>query len=382
MNLLLTAFRGSSAEYLVKGSRYDTLLLPNDKEKDAKVLFAALRHNTYDYIISLGQRPNIKNKVHIETTACNGGSSLETGFDCEYFQGMLLQNGITARLSQNAGTSYCNSIYWNGMSYLAEHGLHTRMVFLHVPFRKNIGAMEESLKNILTERLHTLLPESRVLVFDLGGTLMEYTGMPASWTDYYEQGFAAIDRYYDCNASASDIKRSVEILTSFNPRVCYREEEYAPEVIFAKALEHWQKELPSGQCAYKFYEGLNLKAVIYPDVIPALTALKGKGYRIAALTDLPTAMPEELFQKDIALLLPYLDFYVSSLSCGFRKPNGRGLQLIAERYHVPVTELTFIGDEEKDRETAHRAGCRFLRMDRKEKNRGDICDLYGVKNLS
>lgn len=382
MNLLLTAFRGSSAEYLIKGSRYDTLLLPNDKEKDAEVLFAALRRGTYDYIISLGQRPNIKNKVDIETTARNGGSSLETGFDCEYFKRLLLQNGITARLSQNAGTSYCNSIYWNGMSYLAEQGLHTRMVFLHVPFRKNIGAMEEDLKNILTERLHTLLPESRVFVFDLGGTLMEYAGMPASWTAYYEQGFTALNRYYCCNASVSDIKRSVEILTSLNPRVCYREEEYAPEVIFSRALGHWQKEPPFRECAYKFYEGLHLKAVIYPDVIPVLTALKSRGCRIAALTDLPTAMPEELFRRDIEQLLPYLEFYVSSLSCGFRKPNDRGLRLIAEQCHVPVTELTFTGDEEKDRETAHRAGCRFLRIDRREEGSGDICDLYGLKNFS
>ncbi len=115
MNLLLTAFRGSSAEYLIKGS------------------------------------------------------SLETGFNCEYLKRLLSQNGIMAKLSQNAGTSYCNSIYWNGMSYLAEHSLHTKMVFLHVLFRKNIGAMEESLKSILTERLHTLLPESRFIRMDRKG---------------------------------------------------------------------------------------------------------------------------------------------------------------------------------------------------------------------
>lgn len=163
MNILLTAFRGTSAEALVKGSSYDTLLLPSNKVKDAEKLFAALQSSTYDYIISLGQRPNIKNKVHIETTAHNGESSLKTGFDCECFKKMLEQNGITAKLSQNAGTSYCNSIYWNGLSYLAEHSLHTRMVFLHVPFRKNIGDMEETLKNILTERLQTLLPENRGL---------------------------------------------------------------------------------------------------------------------------------------------------------------------------------------------------------------------------
>lgn len=30
----------------------------------------------------------------------------------------------------------------------------------------------------------------KVIVFDLGGTLMEYEGMPLNWSNYYEQGFA------------------------------------------------------------------------------------------------------------------------------------------------------------------------------------------------
>ena len=28
-----------------------------------------------------------------------------------------------------------------------------------------------------------------VVVFDLGGTLMEFKGMPPVWTDYYKNGF-------------------------------------------------------------------------------------------------------------------------------------------------------------------------------------------------
>lgn len=29
----------------------------------------------------------------------------------------------------------------------------------------------------------------KIIVFDLGGTLMEYRGMPLNWSDYYEKGF-------------------------------------------------------------------------------------------------------------------------------------------------------------------------------------------------
>ena len=58
----------------------------------------------------------------------------------------------------------------------------------------------------------------KIITFDLGGTLMEYAGMPASWTDYYKQGFEAINSYYNCKVSEDYIKQSVEILKSFNPR--------------------------------------------------------------------------------------------------------------------------------------------------------------------
>lgn len=216
---------------------------------------------------------------------------------------------------------------------------------------------------------------TKVLVFDLGGTLMEYKEMPASWIDYYEQGFKELNRYYQCDVSTACIDKSIEILKSFNARIYYREVEYTPEYIFEKVLEHWPKRLPIHECVHKFFEGLELKVNIYPDTIPVLKSLRIKGYRIATLTDLPTAMPDELFKNDIVSLLPYFDDYVSSLSCGFRKPNSKGLELIAKHYEIPVNELIFTGDEEKDRKTASNAGCRFIRIDRNKTGIGDIRDL-------
>ena len=215
----------------------------------------------------------------------------------------------------------------------------------------------------------------KIITFDLGGTLMEYAGMPASWTDYYKQGFEAINSYYNCKVSEDYIEQSVEILKSFNPRLHYREEEYSPNYIFSKALEHWGKNIPIRDCVYQFYTGLKLKAEIYLDTIPSLIKLKNNGYLITTLTDLPTAMPDELFKRDISILLPYFDLYVSSLSCGFRKPNCRGLQMIAEYFNVPITELVFVGDEDKDRETAIHADCQFIQINRKNRTSETIFNL-------
>ncbi len=150
--LLLTAFRGTSAELLVKDMKsYETLLLPNDKVKDSELLIEKVQQAEYDYIIAFGQRPNIKDKVHVETTARDGETRMNTDFDYERLQQALLQNDIPAKLSHNAGTSFCNRLYWNGLRYLSEQqeDRKAKMVFVHVPFAKNISDFEWFKKRIM-----------------------------------------------------------------------------------------------------------------------------------------------------------------------------------------------------------------------------------------
>lgn len=141
MKILITAFAKTSAQLLVQDSTYNTLLLPSDKVQDAEKLFSALEKVDYDYIFSFGQRPNIKNKVHIETTARKGMDSIETKLDTEELKDLFIQNKIAAKVSHNAGTSYCNSIYYNGLNYIAGQGLNTQMVFVHIPFIHNLDDM-------------------------------------------------------------------------------------------------------------------------------------------------------------------------------------------------------------------------------------------------
>lgn len=48
----------------------------------------------------------------------------------------------------------------------------------------------------------------KIIVFDLGGTLMQYEGMPYSWVEFYQQGFDSIIQKYNCNVSKEDIQKS------------------------------------------------------------------------------------------------------------------------------------------------------------------------------
>ena len=55
--------------------------------------------------------------------------------------------------------------------------------------------------------------------------------------------------------------------------------------------------------------------------------------------------------------------------------------MIAERYGVPIMELVFIGDEEKDRKTATNANCKFIQIDRTKSKTGCIGNLYELLDL-
>lgn len=216
----------------------------------------------------------------------------------------------------------------------------------------------------------------KVVAFDLGGTLMQYAGMPDSWVDFYNQGFEAIIQKFNCNISTETVETSLQMLKDFNPRINYREIEYSAEFIFTKILENWHIDIPIQSCIETFWGGLKLKAEIYPDTIDVLQKLKEKGYVIATLTDLPSAMPDVIFRRDISELLGYFDYYVSSSVAGYRKPNSKGLQMISEKFATPITELVFVGDEEKDRKTAFNAHCKFVRIQCADKSEGSISNLY------
>lgn len=137
--VLLTGFRGTSTEKLLEDiTDFDVLVLPNDKIKDSEKLITAISAKNYDYVISIGQRPNIRNKVHIETTARADDKLVVTDFDCARMADVFRQNGISAKLSNNAGTSFCNQLFLNGLLFLYQKNVNTKMVFIHIPYMKNI----------------------------------------------------------------------------------------------------------------------------------------------------------------------------------------------------------------------------------------------------
>lgn len=223
----------------------------------------------------------------------------------------------------------------------------------------------------------------KVVVFDLGGTLMRYEGMPHSWISYYQAAFEAVRDRFGLPLEEEDIVRSVLVLREYNPRYKPREIEHPAEFLFGEATRHWRASVPLREVIDAFFQGIHLTARLYDDALPALAELRERGWRTAALTNLPSAMPDRLFRADIPELLERLDLYVSSESCGWRKPNPAGLRLIARRFGVAPARLIFVGDEKLDVDTARNAGCcsvQIRREPRTEDFGADIC-IGGLEEL-
>ena len=149
MKILLTGFCNTSSELLAKCAQYKSLILPNDKLKDSQILLEEIGGQKYDYVLSFGQKPNIKNKIYFETAARNADSRIDTNFELAKLKSTLESHNIPVQISSNAGTSFCNALYWSGLNYIYNKCPDTKMLFLHIPFLKNIADSELFFDRIL-----------------------------------------------------------------------------------------------------------------------------------------------------------------------------------------------------------------------------------------
>ncbi len=150
VKILLTAFRNTSSELLLnKSSDYKKLLLPNDKIKDSEIVIDTISNDEYDYVFCFGQKPLLTDKVAIEITAKEGNFYIDTSFAYDELRLFFEENGIDVRLSRNAGTSFCNRLYFNCLKYTAQKNLNTRVIFIHIPTGKNISDIDMFFAGIL-----------------------------------------------------------------------------------------------------------------------------------------------------------------------------------------------------------------------------------------
>lgn len=113
----------------------------------------------------------------------------------------------------------------------------------------------------------------------------------------------------------------------------------------------------------------------YPDVVPALTALRDRGLRLIAVSNWDCSLPRVL---DRCGLDGLLDGTVTSAEAGARKPDPAIFSAALELAGCEAGEALHVGDtEEEDVAGARAAGIRPLLIDREGPD-GDISSLREI----
>jgi pyroglutamyl-peptidase len=157
--VLFTGFKGeiSSSKVLLdnlnKNIGIDYLFLENDFEISKRQLIDKLKENKYDIIFSFGQKPVIKS-VYIEKVAINKLERIETNYNYIELKNYL-EKYYKIKISENAGNYLCNNIYYYGLKYILDNKLNIKMIFIHIPYLKNMDIkhfskiIEKYIENII-----------------------------------------------------------------------------------------------------------------------------------------------------------------------------------------------------------------------------------------
>lgn len=219
------------------------------------------------------------------------------------------------------------------------------------------------------------------IIFDLGGTLIDYEGFPHYWGDYYQEALRKVSDKLSLNLTEEQIDIAVETLKKYNPRLYPREIEYTPRFIFKDVFNGWRLAENRFDTAIQvFFNFFQQNLIVYPETEKVLNDLKANGYKIGILTDVPTGMPTELIIQDISLFEDKVDYFLSSVDCGFRKPNKKGIEIIAQSFGVRTQNIAFVGNEIKDIEAAKNAGAFSILINRD----GEVKDYgedFQISNL-
>lgn len=85
-------------------------------------------------------------------------------------------------------------------------------------------------------------------------------------------------------------------------------------------------------------------------------------------------MDNQYVLDDISSLKQYINYPYTSNDVGYRKPNVECLKFVASKMNVDISEILFVGDEEKDMICANNAGAYSVLI-----NRDGVKKDYGQK---
>ena len=206
----------------------------------------------------------------------------------------------------------------------------------------------------------------RSVIFDLGGTLIDFGGDAKDWRAMEERGIAALYHFLierghklpeaDLNDALWDgMRRGWDDAMSGRSNACL------PDIIAASLarLGVTLDEVTLSQAARAYATGVEQGTVPLEGVRELLSALKQRGLRVGLLSN--TTWPGEFHRQELQAfdLIGFFDALAFSCELGAWKPNASAYHYVTDQLGVSSAEAVFVGDiPQIDVLGAQRAGLR------------------------
>lgn len=223
----------------------------------------------------------------------------------------------------------------------------------------------------------------KAVIFDIGQTLVQYKN-PLNWSKLYRPAFQYVADQGGYHFSEEQLQHAGNVLTKYNTRINPRVEEVSSTQIFTEILDGFglpQEDVE--QVKNQFFSYFRQDVALYPEVEETLNALVDKGIVIGTLSDVAYGMDNVYALEDIAAIRKYIAYPFTSNDVGYRKPSTKGLEMLAEKMHIDISEMIFVGDEEKDVICANNAGAYSVLINRDStvKNYGQNKEIHSLVEL-
>ena len=207
----------------------------------------------------------------------------------------------------------------------------------------------------------------KAIGFDLGDTLLLYEGVSERWAPGYREALGRAASACGRELGEHEADRAVAVLERYNTRLTPR----TLEVPEAQILGEVTTALGFGpdECrtvANAFFNFYRRSVAAYPDTIDTLRRLNMLGVAVGVLTDVPYGMERARVEADLSAtgIDRFVSVVLTSVEVGHRKPARVELARLASELDVPMGDLIYVGNEEKDIDGANTAGARSVVIDR------------------
>lgn len=207
----------------------------------------------------------------------------------------------------------------------------------------------------------------KAVVFDIGQTLVDYK-MPMNWSKLYRPAFEFISKRHHYTFTEEHYQNAGNVLAKYNTRLFPRDYEVSSTKIFVEIIDGMDLDLADmEQVKDSFYMYFRQECSLFCDVEQTLKTLSGKGIIIGTLSDVAYGMDNKYALADIASIIKYIRYPFTSNDTGYRKSCTKGLEILSEKMQIDISDIVFVGDEEKDMLCAKNAGAYAVLINRDDK---------------